>query len=73
MTGHSLAHLDLARSGISLAFLPLQNWLSDEQWLPITSALKRIFPLSKVSFWWMSIKCFHDNIEVCFPAVAGGI
>jgi len=32
-----------------------------------------IFSLLKVSFWWMSIKCFHDNIEVSFPAVADGI
>jgi len=36
------------------------------QRLPITRALKRIFSLLKMSFWWISIKCFHDNIEVSF-------
>jgi hypothetical protein len=42
------------------------------QRLPITRALQRFFSPLKMSFWWTSIKCFHDNTSspVHFAAVS---
>ena len=40
------------------------------QRLPVTRAPQRFFSISKSKFWWMSIKCFHDNSRVHFASVS---
>ena len=40
------------------------------QWLPVTRAPQRFFPIRKTKFWWTLIKCFHDNSRVHFMSVS---
>ena len=40
------------------------------QRLSVTRALQRVFTISKTTFWWTSVKCFHDSSRVHFVSVS---
>ena len=55
------ARLVFSGACLSMACISISFHISFLQRLSVSRALQRLFPISKTTFWWTSIKCIHDE------------